>query len=309
MPRLTVYLLSKDRPALFQRALDSVLAQSGGDYRVVVSDNSDGDAVERLMRSRYPGVELVRRNPPVPALSHFRTLLEEATSEYIALFHDDDLMAKDYVVKMTEALDAHPEASAAGCNAWYLWDDVRSSRTFMGALTAPLVVRDVETLLAPYLAAHVLAPPPFPGYAYRRAAIRGLFLDSAEGGKYADVSFLMKVLGRGPLVWLPDPLMEYRLHSSNDTKRESVGQRLKLLRYIYKATAIRKGSALVREYRCRLYLRWWLSSARASRRRTPRRYAVVLRYLASAGPRALLGNPEIWRRIFRRGARVLGAAE
>jgi glycosyltransferase involved in cell wall biosynthesis len=297
MSRLTIYILTKDRPALFCEALDSVLEQSCNGYDVVVSDNSDGDDTEAIVTSRYPLVTYVRRSPPLAPLSHFKAVFEECRSEYAVLFHDDDLMDRDYVRRMSEALDQHPSVGAVGCNAKVMMDDVVTERLFMGRFDQSVLISSCADLLSPYLGIRSQGHAPFPSYMYRSASIKGLYLDSDDGGKYSDVSFLMKVQQRAPMLWIPDALMVYRFHASNDSRREGVAGRLKLLRFIYRTTDIGKQHELVREFKFRFYLRWWLESTKAGRSRTPRRYRVVLKYLLGVGPSIVFFNGELWRRL------------
>lgn len=81
-PKVTVYVMSHERPAFVAETIDSILSQTYKNFEIIVSDNSEHDEVERLVRTRYPAVRCVRRKPSLPALDHFRAVLSEIDAEY-----------------------------------------------------------------------------------------------------------------------------------------------------------------------------------------------------------------------------------
>ena len=212
------------------------------------------------MGTRYPTVPYVRRRPPLSSLDHFATLIEEANAPYVALFHDDDVMMDNFAATLREALARHPGASAVAGDAFVIFGEHRTTKRVMRQRKDRMVV-DSKEFLQPYLSLGPDKPPPFPGYLYRLAAIKGLALVSAEGGKYADVSFLLKVLERGPILWLAKPLLWYRLHASNDGGTEVVAHRLRLLRFLFSKGKIERRSAAITEYRLQYWIQWWFKIA------------------------------------------------
>jgi hypothetical protein len=69
---------------------------------------------------------------------------------------------------------------------------------------------------------------------YRVNCIKGLSLKPEDGGKYADVSFLLKVLNRGDFLWDCRILMHYRIHEKSDTATVKFGDYIKLRNYLKK---------------------------------------------------------------------------
>lgn len=301
---LTIYVLSRDRPDMLRAALDSILAQIDPHFELIVSDNSLGDAVERMMCADYPAIHYVRRAPPLEALTHFKAILQACSSDYVTLFHDDDIMEPDYVQRMRAALDMNARVGAVGCNAWVLRDDQPTRQTVMGRISAPVLITSGEALARPYIGIRGARPAPFPSYMYRREAVSGLFLDAASGGKYADVAFLMKVQQRLPILWLPNILMSYRIHASNDSGAVDPVQQMRLARYICNNTCIARHDRAMEEFRFLAYLSWWRSRRRGQgpRRRTHR---IILKYLLLKGPKLLLTSGEAWRRALARIAPAL----
>jgi glycosyltransferase involved in cell wall biosynthesis len=292
--KVQIYILSRDRPHYFRQALESALIQKYDSIEVVVSDNSEGDAIQEMMQSDYPLIRYIRRRPSLLALDHFRTVINESSSEMVVFFHDDDVLDPGYVSALLNAMERHPEAGAVCCNAWGIRQDEHTKNKFMGFFRKELRLNTVEEFLKPYMTFTSLRPPPFPGYMYRRKYLNGLYLNSAQGGKYSDVSFLMNVVARAPIVWLPEAHMHYRVHDSNDSVVEAVGQKLSLLRYIYTHSLIQRRSQMAAEFRFRYWMRWWRGSRHDA---TTWRDRVVHRYLITTGLKLALSRPGFWLRL------------
>ena len=58
--------------------------------------------------------------------------------------------------------------------------------------------------------------------------ISGLQFDSKNGGKYSDVSFLVELISAGPILWISEPLIKYRIHSTNDSANVSFVDLIKI---------------------------------------------------------------------------------
>lgn len=285
MPEVQIYILSRDRPIYLSQTLLSALGQGGAE--VLVSDNSETDSVERMLAERFPEVLVVRRKPTLPALQHFRVVVEESSAEFLVMFHDDDVLFPGYLEAMLRAMKSNPDLVAVGCNARVLQDEQETDELMMGGLADPIRINDAEAMARRYLSYECGRPAPFPGYMYRRRFLDGLFLNPAEGGKYSDVSFLMKLAQRGPIMWLPQPLIWYRRHGSNDTGALAIPQLLRLLGFIYQHTSIRRRSSLVQQYRFRYWLRWWRSGVQTGGGRRQ----VVGRFLLWQGLKFALSQP------------------
>jgi glycosyltransferase involved in cell wall biosynthesis len=246
---LQLYILCYNRAALARQAIQSALRQTGP-FRLVISDNSTDDETQAMVAAEFPELDYRRRVPHLKALDHFNLCLGEASSDYICLFHDDDVLSPHYVEHVLAATAAYPEAAAIGVNAWIDEEGQPPKLSFRAAGNHRRVT-DAAQLAAHYFSRHQLGIAPFPGYVYARSRIAGLRFDQANG-KYSDVSWLLRVADRGGLVWLVEPLMTYRLHASNDSRSESIGDRLKLLAY-FKRNMATVGSGVTGDLRFLIY--------------------------------------------------------
>ena len=158
-------------------------------------------------------------------------------------FHDDDLMRPLCVKTLSEALDSNPKASSASSNALLL-EEKKTDALFNPFLNSDLVINSSSDLINRYITPK-LSHTPFPSYMYRAALTDGLQLDSRDGGKHADASFLVNLIERGPFVWLAEPLMVYRKHSENDSVKIDLGNLARLLLFFFKKKPSAFGKLLV----------------------------------------------------------------
>jgi GT2 family glycosyltransferase len=299
---LQLYILSRDRPDYLREALRSALMQASADIEVIISDNSEGDDVVCMLAEEFPSVRCIRRFPPLDSFDHFQAVIDEADAEFVVMFHDDDVMLDDYVQTLRRHLEEDPTLAAVCCDATILYGSKQTQERFAPVGRGNLRLHSAYDLLREYFSLSPKGPLPFPGYMYRRAAITGLGLDPGHGGKYSDVSFLLKVLSRGQVLWLDKALIQYRIHGHNDSATEAVGQRLRLLRYVFASTGVGRRSQLVKQYRYRFWMNWWHSPARAL---YPWRRRVVRNFLIISTTTYAVTRMALWQRIFGKLGRIM----
>jgi len=113
--------------------------------------------------------------------------------------------------------------------------------------------------------------------------VSGLFLDPDEGGKYSDISFLMKILGRSQIVWEYQPVMRYRKHSAQDSQGTMIKDALSLLNYILQNTDFTRRSKEVRYFRYKSWAgvlkgEFFSSSGRYSKGRRNKIFCAILKF-------------------------------
>ena len=110
-PRVTVCIPASRRSALFLQALDSALAQTYGDFEVVVTDDGIGELSEHVASRADPRVRYVANDRPLGLSANHCRAIELARGEIIAFLHDDDEWRPGYLAAAVRVLD---EASSVG---------------------------------------------------------------------------------------------------------------------------------------------------------------------------------------------------
>lgn len=248
MPLLTIFILCHNRPDYARQAILSVLGQTSRAFTLTVSDNSSTDDVEHMVKSEFPDVHYIRRTPMLELWEHINRCIEEVRSEYFCLFHDDDVMNPDFVEIVERCSRVYPAAVALGCNAKMENSGKLAPRTSFRSFRKFEVINTPLNLARRYFSRAQSGFVPFPSYVYNRRLVGDQRLP-LDGGKYADVTWLLNLTRKGAIVWINRPLMIYRLHESNEGKIESVRDRLRFLAYL-KKNRTEFGEGILNDYRC-----------------------------------------------------------
>ncbi|OVZ60613.1 glycosyl transferase [Pigmentiphaga sp. NML080357] len=113
MTQVDVLIPTRDRPAALAVTLSALIGQTFGDFRIMILDQSDGQAgfeaaeaqaVIRVLRARGREV-LASRNLPRRGLAQQRqALLEQATAPYVLFLDDDVILEPGVLDRMVNAL-------------------------------------------------------------------------------------------------------------------------------------------------------------------------------------------------------------
>ncbi len=274
MKFLTIYILCHNRPEYARQAILSVLGQVRQIFTLVLSDNSSNDDVERMVKSEFPDVRYIRRSPMLMPLEHFNCCIDEAQSDYFCLFHDDDIMDADFAETMEQYSRDFPAAIALGCNARMEKFGKLEPRTCFRSFRKHELITTPRNLAHRYFSRAQSGFAPFPGYVYNRRLVGEQRLP-LEGGKYADVTWLLSLARKGTIVWVNKPLMTYRLHESNDGNIESLRDRLRLLGFLKQNKEI-FGAGLLKDFRCAFIYK---KIAKAHDVTHPKRYRMAVSFL------------------------------
>ena len=225
-PRVSVVVPAYNNAPFIQATVDSVLAQTYGDFELVVADHSSTDSTWDLLQ-RYaadPRVRLLRTAAGGGAERNWNRVTDEATGELVKLVCGDDLLYPEMLTRQVSAFDAAGDGVAM----------VASPRDIVDAAGRPVV----RNLGLGRLTGRV------PGrVALRRSVLAGanIFGEpccvllrrrvlTAIGGWHGTPGFLIdqatycRSLLRGDLVATPGPLAAFRVSAGQWSVRLAAEQ-------------------------------------------------------------------------------------
>ena len=215
MPEIQIFIATYNRPTLVVNAINSVLNQDFDSFEVIVSDNSSNDETENLIsRLKNKRFSYLRRKPSLPATDHLNCILQEVTSEYFMIFHDDDLMHRDMIKVLYAILANNENVIAVGSNAKIIKNGKRENRNFNRRLRLDLKINTIAEMVFAYSLPSFV---PFSSYMYRKEVARRLQINVEQGGKHADAAFIINILSFGSVVFIAKPLMDYNIHNNQDS--------------------------------------------------------------------------------------------
>jgi len=218
--KIQIVVLSRDRPKYLKESVESVLKQKASKekFKIIISDNSEKDEVEEMIGRDYSSKDLkyIRRKPTLSPIEHFQLVISECEEKYVVLFHDDDVMHPDYIETMWEFIQREGVA-AVGCNEFVFKEKfAKSLRAKPHSFKSPETFISEKDFLKQYIPGSN-GVSVFPGYVYNAACLKKIRLNNVRRkGGVSDILMLNSLLNHGSIVWIPNYLVYYRLHDSND---------------------------------------------------------------------------------------------
>ena len=273
---IQVYILSRNRPNYLREALDSVLKQNHSliKFEIIISDNSDNDDVCKMIDRDYAqkNIKYIRRSGNMSVMDHSQLVVSELNSEYVVIFHDDDILYPDYMNVMSSFLNNN-DVVAVGCNGMNFSDNVLDSKLRIRNLSSSIKFNNEKDFLERYLPGNGGAVA-YPCYMYRTKYLKQAMIKAPFKGKHFDVGILSSLLNYGTIVWLTKPLIYYREHTSNLSVVANIPDRLVLLNYM-KKKGIKKHSTNLLLFRIMFWVEWVLQQGNFLSNITRWRYRVI----------------------------------
>lgn len=122
-PLISIIIPTHNMRQWLGEALDSILAQPGDNYEVIVVDDGSTDGTRALIESRYADKVHYHYQPNRGRGAARNVGVALSKGEYIQFFDADDLMEPDALGARLRFLQDHPEYAAAYSHALVFWDD------------------------------------------------------------------------------------------------------------------------------------------------------------------------------------------
>jgi glycosyltransferase involved in cell wall biosynthesis len=113
MPRVSIGLPVYNGERYVAETLDSLLAQTFGDFELIICDNASTDRTEQICRAyadRDARIRYVRNPRNLGAAGNYRRAFVLCSGEYFRWANADDLFAAEGLARCVEVLDAQPSA-------------------------------------------------------------------------------------------------------------------------------------------------------------------------------------------------------
>ena len=112
VPRLGIGLPVYNAERYVEQALDSILAQSFGDFELIISDNASTDRTGEMCRARAARdrrIRYYRNDRNLGAAPNFNRVFALSETEYFKFAPYDDLIEPEFLATCVRVLDADPE--------------------------------------------------------------------------------------------------------------------------------------------------------------------------------------------------------
>jgi len=127
-PRISVVIPVYNRERYIGAAIASVLAQTFGDFELLVIDDGSTDGTGDVVRSFHDQRIRLLRHGANQGIARARNAgVDAARGDYLAFLDSDDVALPERLAEQVGFLDAHPDHVAVG--AWIDWMDDRGRPT------------------------------------------------------------------------------------------------------------------------------------------------------------------------------------
>ncbi len=238
-PKVSIVTRTRDRHILLGRAIESVLAQTMGDWEhIIVNDGGDAGSLEAYVgpyRERYAGrLTLLHHEKAVGMQAASNAGMAQARGNFAAIHDDDDSWHPDFLAACVDYLEQQgPQSVYQGVatHVVRVWEDIDAQGSVTEVSREPYQpLHEVELFRVPY-------ENPFPpiAFVYRRAVhdeIGGFDQGFDVAG---DMDFNVRFLLRHEIGIIPRPLAYYhwrrnssqgQLHNSVTANAREHGRRL-----------------------------------------------------------------------------------
>jgi glycosyltransferase involved in cell wall biosynthesis len=113
-PTVDVGIPTYGRPSYLAESIESVLAQTHGDWRLVVREDGPGSSEVADVVERYrddPRVSYRPAGEHAGAAANMTSLIQEGSAPYVALLHDDDRWEPGFLEARVRFLERHPDCA------------------------------------------------------------------------------------------------------------------------------------------------------------------------------------------------------
>ncbi|WP_374469881.1 glycosyltransferase family 2 protein [Phenylobacterium sp.] len=224
MPAVTV-AIPAFKPAYLSQAIASVLAQSFGDFELLISDDCAGDEVKTVVGGfRDPRIRLIEgpRQGLVPNSVH---LWENAAGDMLKYVYDDDFLLPFCLAELTTALSQASDANFAFCFR-HIVDDAGLVTASPRAFAGDQLRAFDRGVVARWITRHLMNPLGEPtNLLIRRSAFASArCLDSFAGQRVRhliDVCFYLNASREGGCVGVPAFHAAFRRHAAQVTSSQT----------------------------------------------------------------------------------------
>ena len=203
-------------------AIQSAIDQQCPDWRAVILDDCGGEDAEKLVGSfRDQRITYVRNEKNLGLAENWNKGIAFADTEFVTIFHSDDLLLPNYIDEMLYLLDENPQATAGHCRTCIVDENGQTFFSFTDEFKKFIRPRGkgyIETSGEKGLTSLMNGSWIFcPTLCYRKELLNDFRFDS-KWRFVVDVDFMSQVLfGGGSIVGTTTKAYKYRRHKENQT--------------------------------------------------------------------------------------------
>ncbi len=226
--RVTLCVPTIGRIEFLDATRRSIERQSHKNLEILVLDNASPENARPLFNrwaEEDSRVRVLRVDDRLPMFTNFNRGVHEATGEYIAYCHDDDVLREDFIARSIEVLDRYPSAGFSGCNYAYinLNDAVTSVRERLHKTELWTGRRYIRALML-----SGRNPLTLQSVVFRAGILKAHPFDQEISLNWGDLVMLMRLAERSDVAIIAETLLNVRQHDAQASRLFQGGEAINL---------------------------------------------------------------------------------
>lgn len=228
---VTVFLTSSNRSEFIYHAISSILNQDYNNFCFVILDNFSDDGTEEIIKSFKDERMFFLQRTSTLEKPNFMFAFSICVTEYIVIFHDDDIVEKNYLSVMLPVIEQSdiqllsPSSNILNQSGKIIRKPLNPSRIYLNdSYLKSFIKRDKK-----------MAILCFPANMYQTNFYRNMndYLKAVEAGPASDQYLILQTERNGGKIQvIPDRLINYRVHKNQSSSQMSGMMELQLIRFL-----------------------------------------------------------------------------
>lgn len=219
-PALTIAITTFERPRYLRECLASIAEQTFTDSRILVFDNASRASYREVLEEfDHLNIAYERNSANIGASRNIEKAFEASQdTDFLMVFHDDDLMHPRMLEWQVAFLRANPESRFVATELAEFADGATPPRDAWPSAEPPVdTYADGAALARGLLSGVGLC---FGSVLYRSEALADVRMRFDRFNMYWDRPFLLDIAASGPTAVLRAPLVLYRIHPAQDSRSD-----------------------------------------------------------------------------------------
>ncbi|HLP98569.1 MAG TPA: glycosyltransferase family A protein [Sideroxyarcus sp.] len=218
---ISLQTYNRGHSGYLRTALEAILAQTYGDFELLVIDNhSTDDTPEIVLSYKDPRLTYMRLPPGGTPADSIRRAFGACRGDYLLTTHDDDIMVPTMVERQMRVMAQHPELGCLATNVCLIDDRGNTLQDRLYEMEGDRLF-GIGDYIQTYFEEKLWFPTPTLLFnrhlepEKNRSFVRETRPDYAPSG---DIAGLFSINTRAPVGILAEPLLRYRQHAAQESR-------------------------------------------------------------------------------------------
>ena len=122
MPKVTVALITYNRPKYLKNAIEAIINQTYKDFELIIMDNGSMLDTYELIKP-YLNEQVKYHKNPINSRDYINEVFSMASGDYLLITHDDDMMKPTMIEKEVTELEKNNNCVLVSCNTSLINED------------------------------------------------------------------------------------------------------------------------------------------------------------------------------------------